>query len=145
MRHLFFLLLLCAVCLLCLLRGRADERAAAATCVAGSLLTALANHFFPPFQRFDPVPFLVDVAVLLAFLVIALRSTRFWPMWVAGLQLTATSVHLLKLLDPDLMSFVVGAALAFWSYPILVLIGIGAWRTSLVERWRAQHRLRDAA
>jgi hypothetical protein len=75
----------------------------------------------------------------------ALRSARFWPLWVAGLQLTATSVHLLKLLHPDLMSFVVGAALAFWSYPILILIGIGAWRTAMVERWRNELRLRDAA
>ena len=31
------------------------------------------------------------------------------------------------------------AALAFWSYPILILIGIGAWRTPTVERWRSAH------
>ena len=95
------------------------------------------------FSEFDTAAFLIDCFVFLSFVWIALRSDRFWPMWVAGLQLTATSVHLLKLLEPELMRFVFGAALAFWSYPILLLIGIGAWRTTLVERWRAQHRLRE--
>jgi hypothetical protein len=77
--------------------------------------------------------------VLASFTFIALRSTRFWPMWVAGLQLVATSVHLLKLLSPALMGLVFGAALAFWSYPILLIIAVGAWRTHLIERWRAAH------
>jgi hypothetical protein len=145
MRIAFYFLMLGAVCLLCLLRGRSDERFAAAACVVGSVLTFIANQLTLPFVRFEPLAFAVDVGVLAAFVVIALRSARFWPLWVAGLQLTATSVHLLKLLHPDLMSFVVGAALAFWSYPILILIGIGAWRTAMVERWRRELRLRDAA
>jgi hypothetical protein len=145
MRSLLFLLLLIAVVALACWRGRTDERLAAATCFVGSILTVIAaTPLSRRFADFEPMSFLVDVFVLAAFLAIALRSDRFWPMWVARLQLTATSVHLLKLLDPDLMRFVFGAALAFWSYPILLLIGIGAWRTTLVEQWRTQHRLRAA-
>jgi hypothetical protein len=60
-------------------------------------------------------------------------------MWVAGLQLTTAIVHLLMILAPDLPGLIFGTALAFWSYPILLLIAIGAWRTPIVERWRAAH------
>jgi hypothetical protein len=38
--------------------------------------------------------------------------------------------------SPALPGAVFGAALAFWSYPILILVAIGAWRTPIVERWR---------
>jgi hypothetical protein len=78
----------------------------------------------------------VDLTVLAAFVAIGLRSARFGPMWVAGLQLTTTSVHFMMFVSPALPGAVFGAALAFWSHPILIVIAIGAWRTPLVERWR---------
>ena len=43
---------------------------------------------------------LVDLAVLAAFVAVALRSDRFWPLWVAGLQLTTSVAHFLKAIDP---------------------------------------------
>lgn len=144
MRVTLYYLLLSSVLLLCLWRGRGEERAAAIICVAGTLLTVLAaSPLATRFSGFETSQFLIDLGVLLAFLVVALRSTRFWPLWVTGLQLTATSVHLLMLFYQGLMSFVVAAALAFWSYPILILIAVGAWRTRLVEGWR-EARLPDA-
>jgi len=134
-----YYLLLIVVVALSFLRGREDERWAATTCVFGTVLTVmLSGALSHRYAEFNPVLFFIDLLVFGSFLTIALRSTRFWPMWVAGLQLTATSVHLLKLINPDLMRFVFGAALAFWSYPILLLIGIGAWRTTMIERWRSQ-------
>ncbi len=133
-----FYLLLTAVSLLAWRRGRQDERLAAATCVAGTLLTvAVSEEVARRFGSFNIAAFVIDLVILLVFLGIALRSTRFWPMWVAGLQLVTTSVHLIRLLNDGLMSFVFGTALAMWSYPILLLIGIGAWRTTMIDRWRA--------
>jgi hypothetical protein len=93
------------------------------------------------YHRIEAIVFLIDLAVFGIFLVIALRSDRFWPLWVAGLQLTSMSVHLINILHPDLMRFVIGVALAFWSYPILLIIGIGAWRTHHVEGWRRRTQL----
>lgn len=138
MRIAFFYLLLLSVTAVAFWRGRSDERLAATVCVLGTLLTVAFSDPLPQrFSDFEVLTFGVDLAIFISFLAIALRSDRFWPMWVAGFQLTATTVHLLKLVNPDLMRFVFGAALAFWSYPILLFIGIGAWRTALVERWRA--------
>lgn len=144
MRVALFFTILALVVLLSWWRGRTEERQAAFICVAGTALTHLADpSLHTRFADFDLYGFLVDVAVLLAFTAIALRSSRFWPLWVAGLQLTATSVHLLKLIEPDLMRFVFGAALAFWSYPILLLIAVGALRADLIDRWRQQQRERE--
>lgn len=135
-----FYLLLAGLVALTWWRGRGDERLAAAVCVGGTALTVLVgNKLDIHGSEFDLAAFIVDGAIFIAFLVIALRSERFWPMWVAALQLTTVVVHLLMILSPDLPGLIFGTALAFWSYPILLLIAIGTWRTPLVERWRAAH------
>lgn len=139
LRVAFFYLLLASVVLLALWRGKRDERIAAAVCVIGTALTVHAGDELPDrFQTFDGFAFMVDLGVFLAFLAIALRSERYWPLWVAGLQLSALTVHPMMVISPDLPAKVFGVGLAFWSYPILVLIGIGAWRTRMVERWRTE-------
>jgi hypothetical protein len=142
MRFAFFFGLLALVVLVTFWRGMRDERLAALTCVMGTVLTILATPALNArYLHFELGMFLVDLTVLAAFTGIALRSDRFWPLWVAGLQLTGTAVHLLQFLQPDLMPFVVGAALAFWSYPILLVIAVGSWRTALVQRWRQLQQL----
>jgi hypothetical protein len=59
---------------------------------------------------------------------VALRSSRFWPLWVAGLQLTTSVAHVLKAVNADLLPHAYAAAARFWSYPILLIIAIGIWR-----------------
>lgn len=144
MRFVFFYGLLILVVVIAAWRGTRDERLAALTCLLGTVLTTLVTPAISErYSQFEAALFLVDLMVFVAFLAIALRSDRFWPLWVAGLQLTATAVHLLKLARPDLMPFVVGAALAFWSYPILVVIAVGSWRTNIVQQWRRLQYLPD--
>lgn len=121
--------LLLAVCVYAWLRGGTDERIVAATCLAGTMATLLAIS--PVHQRYAGVEeglMLVDLAVLAGFVTVALRSERFWPLWVAGLQLTTSIGHLLKGVDQDLLPRAYGAALQFWSYPILVILAVGTYR-----------------
>ena len=146
MRKLLFLLLLLVVVALCWWRGRSDERWAASACVVATILSWIVVEIGGrSVGQFSQTLFLVDAGVFAVFVAIALRSTRFWPLWVAAFQLIATVVHLLKMLDPQLMGFVFRTAIVFWSYPILLLIGVGAWRTRTIERWRAQQRLPQAS
>jgi hypothetical protein len=122
--------LLLAVCIYAWLRGGTDERAIAATCLAGTIATILVIS--PLRQRYAGVEeglMLVDLAVLAGFITVALRSRRFWPLWVAGLQLTTSLGHILKGLDQDLLPKAYGAALQFWSYPILLILAIGTYRS----------------
>lgn len=111
-------------------RGRSDERIAATVCLLASVATRFAIS--PLSVRYTNIEFgllVIDAAVLVAFIAIALRSQRFWPLWVAGLQLTNSMAHLMKVVEIDLMPRAYAAAAVFWSYPILLIIIIGTWRS----------------
>ena len=124
-----FIPILFAVCLYAWWRGGPDERVVAATCLAGTAATLLAvSPLQPRYAGVEEGLLLVDLAVLAGFVLVALRSKRFWPLWVAGLQLTTSLGHMLKGVDQDLLPRAYGAALQFWSYPILVILAVGTYR-----------------
>ncbi len=111
-------------------RGRGDEKISASV----ALLATIATQFVipPPALRYSGLQFslvAIDIAVLAAFVAIALRSKRFWPLWVAGLQLTNSISHLMKGIEADLLPQAYAAAAVFWSYPILLIILIATWRS----------------
>lgn len=137
-----FRLLLALVVLYALVRGSRDERHVALICVVGAVVTTLALS--PLAERFRGVErpvMLVDLAVFVGFLAVALRSERFWPLWVAGLQLTTIMGHALKGIDSSLLPRAYAAALNFWAYPIVIILAVGTWRS---HRRRTQGRLRTA-
>ena len=111
-------------------RGGKEERIAATTC----LLATVATHFLisPVAVRYTRVEdglLAIDLAVLAAFVGVALFSSRFWPLWAAGFQLTVSMSHMMKGVDVGLLPKAYAAAAVFWSYPILLVIVVGTWRT----------------
>ena len=124
-----FWALLVVTCGYALWRGRKYEQMSALVCIAASILSvvwrAMAHDHYSGVQASDLV---IDTLVLIAFVGIALRSDRFWPLWVAGLQLTISMSHLFKAIDVGLMPLAYAAAERFWSYPTLIIIALGAWR-----------------
>lgn len=123
-------ILLLAVTAYAFLRGKVDERMAAAICVVATIATKLVHT--PLSSRFSQVEvgvMVVDLATLIGFTIIALRSERFWPLWVAGFQLTTIIAHLFKVIDLDLVPKVYAAAARFWVYPIFLIIVIGTFRS----------------
>jgi hypothetical protein len=129
-RYLIFWAILLLTCAYALWRGRKYEQIAALICLAATILSVSMSS--PLNQRYVGIEIgdlIVDTSVLVAFILVALRSDRFWPLWVAGLQLTMNISHLLKALRPDLIPIAYAAAERFWSYPILIIILIGTWRT----------------
>lgn len=129
-----FRLLLLLIVLYAFLRGGRDERLAAAMCLVAAVATTLLLS--PLQQRFATVEyavFAVDLLLLAGFIIIALRSKRFWPLWVSGLQLTTIFGHLFKFAEADLVSKAYAASLNFWAYPIILILGLATWRSA---RWR---------
>jgi hypothetical protein len=123
-------LLLIAVAAYAFLRGRREERLAAAICVFATIATRLVLSPTP--ERYSGVEigvFLVDLLTLAGFIAIALRTDRFWPLWIAGLQLTTLLAHFLKLIDVGLLPHAYAAAGRFWVYPIFLIIVAGTWRS----------------
>jgi hypothetical protein len=130
MKHLYaFAILLLVSTGYALWRGDRDHRIVAAICLAAVFATQIALD--PVTSRYSGTEtggLLVDVATFGGFLIVALQSTRFWPLWVAGLQLTTSLGHLLKTIDIALLPKAYAVALIFWSYPILLILAIGTWR-----------------
>ena len=115
-------------------RGQLDERLAVTICIAATIGTILVHS--PLSVRFSSVEvgvLIVDVIALLAFTAIALRTDRFWPLWVAGLQLTTTMAHFLKAVDLQMMPQVYAAAARCGVSPIFLIIVVGTWRSNRRE------------
>ena len=125
-----FHLILALTCGYALVRGRSDERWVAATCIVASVATRLTVS--PVLHRYSGVEigvFLVDLGTFAAFTFVALRTQRFWPLWIAGLQLTTVMSHILKAIDTTLFPVAYAAAGRLWSYPILLILAVGTWRS----------------
>jgi peptidoglycan/LPS O-acetylase OafA/YrhL len=125
-RIVFYYLLLLTVVLVAFRRGDKETRLAAVICLFASLLSAA---LIRDDDSLEAGIALVDLAVLASFVAIALRSHRFWPLWVSGLQLTTSISHLLFLLQPTLLDLAYHAAMRFWSYPILFIVIAAALRS----------------
>ncbi len=138
-----FWAILALTCGYALWRGNRYEQLAALICIAASAISVVLRA--PLHERYMGVEvgdLGVDTFVLLAFVAIALRSDRFWPLWVAGLQLTISMSHFFKAVDVGLMPRAYAAAERFWSYPTLLIIAVGAWRA---HRRRRDERTEIAA
>jgi hypothetical protein len=69
--------------------------------------------------------FAVDAGCLLALLILALMSNRFWPIWALGFQIVAVATHLATLSIPDVVPKSFQALLSFWAIPILWVMVVG--------------------
>lgn len=124
-----YLALLIACCGYSFMRGGAPERVGAAIIAIGSVLTYVAmSNPATNYRSVEADAFVVDLACLVAFLILALRAERFWPLWITALQIIGIAGHAVKLADPGTIRQAYAFALAFWSYPMLLLIVLGTWR-----------------
>lgn len=127
-KYIFWALLL-LTCGYALWRGRKYEQWSALVCIAASVASVLFRESIrSSYLGIESSDLLIDTVVLVAFVAIALKSDRFWPLWVAGLQLTISMSHVLKAVQPSLIPLAYAAAERFWSYPTLLIIAGGAWR-----------------
>lgn len=125
----FFWTLLIVSCGYALWRGRKYEQLSAIIFITASILSVIARSAVTrPYVGVQVSDLVIDTFVLVSMLVIALRSDRFWPLWIAGLQLTIGMSHMLKAFSPDLLPLAYAAAERFWSYPTLIILFVGAWR-----------------
>ena len=111
------------------LKGGSPERIGTTILAVGSIVTLAV--LWSRTHRYGSVEvgiFIVDSVCLVAFVALALRAERFWPLWIAALQVIGTAAHVIKLVDPTLISRAYAFAMAFWSYPMLLLIALGTWR-----------------
>ena len=107
-------------------RGGAPERLGITIIAVGSILSVIvASGFAARFRTVEWGILLVDVGVLIAFLAIALRTDRYWPLWAAGFHTIGVATHVATLADPDVVSRAYALAQGFWAYPMMIAVAIG--------------------
>jgi hypothetical protein len=137
-RLILFNALLIGACGYALLRGKTDARIVGAVCIVANFATLAVVSSY---ASVETGVLIIDVLTLIAFTLVALRSDRFWPLWISGLQLTTSMGHLLKAVQSDLLPIAYAAALRFWSYPILIILAIAVWRSERRARSGKDARL----
>lgn len=98
MRFWFYAIAVGLVLPLTFLRGRAPERAAAITLLAGAAASAahatiMVRNAAGP-TAIDPLLVAIDSLVWLVLLAIAVRANRVWPVFLCGLQTIVVIAHL---------------------------------------------------
>lgn len=125
-----FLALLALCCAYALARGGTPERTSALLQFGAFATDELVHRMIDgrAYTALATGSMLVDLALLLALIVLAGRCTRHWPLWVAGWQLAAIVAHLAKLVDPDMQATGYAIQLQIWAYPMLLATVAGTWR-----------------
>ena len=125
-RVILFDLLLFGSCGYALLKGTRDAQIVAAVALVANFASYLVVSGYGGIE----VGVLgIDVLVLAAFTAVALKSDRFWPLWVAGLQLTTTFGHALRAIEDQMVPIAYAVSLRFWVYPIHIILIIAVWRS----------------
>lgn len=112
-----------------LFRGGAPERIVAIAMVVAAAATGLISPgSAPDFSRLVRALLLIDLGFLIAVLTVALFADRYWPLWIAALQLTALAIHGVRVYDPTLVPYAYAWTAAKAAYVMLLLLGAGVWR-----------------
>lgn len=125
-RLIIFIVLLFGSCGYALLKGTREAQIVAVV----TLGAAFASYFLV--SRYTGVEagvLAIDMLVLIVFTAVALKSDRFWPLWIAGLQLTTTFGHALRAFDDQMVPIAYAVSLRFWSYPIQIILIVAVWRS----------------
>lgn len=128
-RQIAFLIVLLVSTLYAAIRGGRPERIAAAVLFAGAWASAGVVH--PLDRRFVHVEtgiFLIDIAILGIFLWLSVRSTRFWPMWIASMLAAEVVVHLGLMIAPSVHWKAYMDATAMWSWLAQIVLIAATWR-----------------
>ncbi|MBB6503187.1 hypothetical protein F4693_000136 [Sphingomonas endophytica] len=130
------------------IRGGGPERAA-----GGALLLAALSWSFVQLiwaVKFNHVAWtlaLIDLALLIAILIIVAFADRFWPIWLASLQIVAVANHGVRAYDPAIIGYAYWLVAGKLSYPMLAILFIGTRRHQqrlssghMEFSWTAQRR-----
>ncbi len=110
-------------------RGGAPERAVAALLLVAAIVSSLIPVI--PGRTFfviDVDVIAIDLVLLSVLVLIAVRADRFWPLWLAALQLVAIGVHGVRAYDPHILPIVYARIVGEIAYPMLALLVIGTVR-----------------
>ncbi len=115
--------------------GAREERLGMSIIVAGSVATAI---FTPSgvftFDSMAMPIFISDTVILLALVWLCFSSQKYWPIWVASLQLITVAIHLVELAIPQTVPKAYAIIQGFWVYPMFIAIAGGIYGHAVLVR-----------
>lgn len=118
-----------SISLFAAVRGGRDERIGCAILLIGSLASVLVVWGVPVQARVSLIQrgvFVVDVVTLAAFVALALRTERFWPLWATAFHLVAVATHAAHFADARIVPRAYVLAQGMWAYPMWITILLGS-------------------
>ena len=123
-RAVIYGLLLWSVAIYAVRRGGNDEKVVAVAFVVASYLAPLIAFTIPftHFNRMEMPLAILDIGFTLVLLAVALKSNRYWPLWLTAMQGLTTLSHFAPLV-PHMIPWNSRNAVVIWSYPMLIILG----------------------
>lgn len=126
-RPMFYGLIMWGCALYAFRHGSWEERSAAASMMIGSYASVLVISVDGSFRHFEGSMAVVDFLLFLSLQLVALRSEKFWPLWLAAFQGITLLGHLAPLI-PNMLPSTSYNAVALWSYPSWILLALAVRR-----------------
>ena len=124
----FFWIMLGSVTILAFAYGGNCERTGMSIIVAGSAATALLGvNSNAHLKQFELWMLVSDTIVLIALLLLALRSVRYWPLWATSFHTITVMTHIAALLNPASVPRAYLMLQGFWIYPMFIAILLGIY------------------
>ncbi len=121
----FYAVVFPSICAYALVRGGTSERRVAIAYLIAAAVTMLGSAFGTHWRGPNWNVIVVDAAFLVALVVIARHSTRFWPLWAAASQLAGVLAHIPVIVNPDLPKQLYVSTQPFWAFPLLGSLLLG--------------------
>jgi len=127
-----------AVCGAAFWRGDREQQITAGGLLLGWVATLVLRD--PRWLGAQWGAFVVDALFMVMITIIALRSTRFWPMAASSFQLLAIITHAARMVDPRIGGWAYATASIVWTQLLVMSLGVGVFNT-----WRERRQLAKAA
>jgi hypothetical protein len=144
----YFLVSLIGVTAYALAAGARPERVGVVAYAVSAAVTyaILESHRSHRWQQVEAGIFVVDVVTFLFFVLLALRSNRFWPIWASAFLGLGVLGHVARWAagGAEVFWYAYAVSLTIWSYPIMAVIALGTWnhqrRHAGLDTRRSVHR-----
>ena len=124
-----------AVCLFSAWAGGREQKIVAAICFAAWILSAAMQDLtFPQHPDYDTL--VLDIGLMIAFVLMALKARRAWMSGLAAFQTLTMASHFAMILDSRIWPTAAITAYLIWSYLVLACLFWGGV-TGLLDRRRA--------
>jgi peptidoglycan/LPS O-acetylase OafA/YrhL len=112
-------------CLYAAWRGGNAGRIGALIFLTASILTIPAANQNPAWTTRMVYVWAVDLGCLIALMILAFNSRRYWPIWATGFQFASIATHGAITIYPNGPPVVYMGLESFWSIPILLVMLAG--------------------